>query len=132
MKLFAWTVFFRSPIPETLPDLDIDILKISSNGLYIMWGLEDGQTLEDVLSSLTSALWVLSYTDISSEENDQLEIMLDKLESWVFESVRFEWPEISFDVVIERFSESDEVLCVREAEASHKFGNKVIRVDFMY
>jgi len=132
MKLFAWTVFFRNPIPETLPDLDIDMLPISKNGLYIMWGLGDKQTLESILSSLASALWVLSYTDISSEENEQLEIMIDELESWVFESVSFEWPEIGFDVVLERFSESDEVLCVREAEASHKFGNKVIRVDFMY
>ncbi len=132
MKLFAWNIFFTNTLPEKLPDLDIDILKISSNGLYIMWGLEDWQILDDIISKLWDTLWEIQFQDISSEDEDTLEIMTEELEPWIYECVSFDWPELVFEDIVERFSEVDAVICVRESELSERYQNRVIRVDFLY
>lgn len=132
MKLFAWNIFFQNTLPEKLPELDIDILAISKNGLYIMWWLEEWQILDDVILKLRDTLWEISFQDISLEDEDVLEIMTEELESWIYECVSFEWPELIFEDIIERFSEVDAVICVREAESSERYGNRVIRVDFLY
>lgn len=132
MKLFAWTIFFTNPLLDVLPELDIDILKISEKWLYVMWGLEDEQTLDDIMMQLEKTFGIREYTDISFEDEDTLEILTEELESWVYESVSFEWPELVFDDIFERFTETDTVLCVREVEASKRYKNRVIRVDFLY
>ena len=133
MKIFAWNIFFTNILPEKIPDLDIDILPISKNGLYIMWWLEEWQTLSDIIFLLTQTFWELSFRDISTEDDeDILEILTEDLESWIYECVSFDWPELVFEDIVERFSEVDAVICVREAELSKRYQNRVIRVDFLY
>ncbi len=133
MKLFAWTLLFQNTLPKDIPDLDIDIMKISQKWIYAMWGLEEEQSFEDIITILWKHFWEVEYQDISSEDDgDQIEILLEELETWVFETVSFEGNEVSFQSIVERFSETDSVLAVREAETSHKYWNKVIRVDFLY
>lgn len=132
MKLFAWNIFFQNTLPEKLPELDIDILKISKNGIYIMWGFEEWQDIKDVLGLFQKTLGNYDLIDISYEEDDKLEILTEELESWIYECVSFEWPELIFEDIIERFSEVDAVICVREAESSERYANRVIRVDFLY
>ncbi|MCH8518277.1 hypothetical protein LAT59_00730 [Candidatus Gracilibacteria bacterium] len=132
MKLFAGTIFFTNPLLDVLPELDIDILKISEKGLYVMGGLEDEQTLDDVMMQLEKTFSIREYTDISFEDEDTLEILTEELESGVYESVSFEGPELQFEDILERFTETDTVLCVREVEVSKRYKNRVIRVDFLY
>ena len=133
MKLFAGTLFFENTLPEILPDLDIDMLKISERGLYVMWWLEEGQSLEDICNLMRQTFWEIQTQDISCEDDgDEIEILLEEFEHWVFESVSFEGSEVNFEAILERFTESDTVICVREAEVSRRYGNKVIRVDFLY
>ena len=82
---------------------------------------------------MKQTFWEIQTQDISSEDNgDAIEILLEEFEPWVFESVSFEGSEVSFETIFERFTESDTVICVREAELSRRYGNKVIRVDFLY
>ena len=133
MKLFAWTFFFKNTLPDTFPEFDIDILKISQKWIYVMWGLEEGQSTSDIQTLLWTHFWDVDYQDISTEDDaDQIEILLEEFEEWVFESVSFEGPEVTFETIFERFSESDTVMCVREAQPSQRYWNKVIRVDFLY
>lgn len=132
MKLFAGNIFFKNILPDTLPELDIDILKISKNGIYIMWGFEEWQDVKDVLGLFQKILGDYDLIDISYEEDDAIEILTEELESWIYECVSFEWPELVFEDIWERFSEVDAVICVREAEISKRYHNRVIRVDFLY
>ena len=133
MKLFAGTLFYTNTLPDTFPDFDMDILKISERWIFVMWWLEESQSLYDIQSLLWNHFWEIQTQDISCEDDgDEIEILLEEFEQWVFESVSFEGPEVNFETILERFAESDTVICVREAEASHRYGNKVIRVDFLY
>ena len=50
----------------------------------------------------------------------------------LYEVASFESPEMDMRNIVERFQDSFEVICVREAEESEKFGNRIIKADFIY
>ena len=60
------------------------------------------------------------------------EVITDTYEEWVYELASFEWEQVEYNDFVDRFRDFDWVISVREAEASNKFWNKVIKVDFVY
>ena len=53
-------------------------------------------------------------------------------EEGIYEIATFEWEEVDFNEIFDRFKDFEEVVAIREVEVSEKFGNKKIRVDFVY
>lgn len=50
----------------------------------------------------------------------------------VYEIVSFEGKDVDFDEICERFGETDSVMVVREAEVSKLYGNRIVKVEFIY
>jgi hypothetical protein len=50
----------------------------------------------------------------------------------LYEVASFESPAADLRDIVDRFQDSFEVICIREAEESEKFGNRIIKVDFIY
>jgi len=72
------------------------------------------------------------YIDISFEGVDAIELMSEGGAEGVYECVSFEGQEVNFEEIYERFADQDMVITVREAETSQRYGNRVVKVDFMY
>ncbi len=130
MILFAWK--FSLEEKTDFPDIDFDILQTGEKSYFIMWADETIQSSQDVEAFLTQHFWKLANHDISIESEDALEILNSEYEEGIYESVSFEGPNTSFDDILERFAESDEVIAVREAETSLLYGNKIIKADFIF
>lgn len=130
MDIFAGNVSFKNIV--SLPQLDLDIIPAGEKTFFIMWADEDIKSSSDVVWYLEKNIGEVAFHDISIESEDTLEILSSEYEEWVYECVSFEGPETSFEDVLERFADSWEVICVREAENSWKYGNRVIKVDFVY
>ncbi len=131
MKLFAGNFTLKDPID--IPPLDYDIIKIDENNYFIMWGSEEFKSSHDVIVFLQETLWELTHGDISIDGEDMLEILGQELyEQGSYECVSIEWPYIDFTEILERFAESGEVICVREAWVSQKYANRIVKVDFIY
>ena len=111
---------------------DFDIIAAGERTYFVMWEVDE-DNLTALLVYFTDIFWceIESY-DLSIEALDQIDIYADKYNEWVYEVVSFEWPEINFQAISERFEMVDEVCIVREAETSKKFWNRIVRVDFLY
>jgi len=130
MIIFAGNFSLEKKI--VTPELDFDIIELGETSYFIMWADQSLESSQDVVEFLTKNFWPLKHHDISIETEDNLEILSSEYEIGVYESVSFEWPEVDFDDLLERFAENTEAICIREAEISAKFWTKVVRVDFMY
>lgn len=130
MKIFAWNFLLQSSI--TTPDIDYDILKTGEKSYFIMGADEAINSSKDVVNFIEKEFWELIAYDISIETEDTLEVISSEYEIGSYECVSFEWPEVDFTDILERFADSHEAICVRECEVSKTYQNKVIRVDFIY
>lgn len=74
---------------------------------------------------------VLNY-DISIESEDKIVVYLENYKEWFYEVVSFEWEKVDFNEILNKFAENKYVVAVREAEISKKFGNRVVKIDFIY
>jgi hypothetical protein len=81
---------------------------------------------------LGSELWEFKNHDISISTEDKIEIINVAYEEWIYEVATFEWEEVTFAEIMDRFADFEEVISIREAELSQKFWNKTIKVDFVY
>ena len=61
-----------------------------------------------------------------------LEVISSEYEVGTYECVSFEGPEVEFDDILERFAASSEAITIRQAEESKTYGNRIVRVDFLY
>jgi len=130
MNIFAGNFSISEPIAT--PDLDLDIVKTSETSYFIMGADEEISNSQGIVTFLETHFWKLESYDISIEWEDALEILASEYEWEVYECVSFEWPNVEFEDILERFAESEEVIVVREAETSRKYGSKIIKVDFLY
>lgn len=116
-------------------DLDFDYIENLSKSwdkvLFVFWEteLKNSQELQKMFEEKLGKIKNYDLT-LSSENN--LEIIGESYEEGVYELATFEWEEVSFEEIFDRFKDFEEVVCVREAEVSEKFGNKKIKVDFVY
>lgn len=130
MIIFAGNVTFSDIV--SLEDIDIDTIQSWEKTFFIMGALEEVESSKDLVSFLNKHVWGLTHYDISIESEDELEILSSEYEQWVYECVSFEGADTSYEDILERFAESSEVICVRTAEDSHKYSNKIIKADFIY
>lgn len=131
MKLFAGN--FTLEEWKELPELDFDTIKINSKNYFIMWWSEELSSSQELLEFLENSIWRFAYHDISIDGEDSLEILAEEYpEEGSYECVSFEWPNVEFHEILERFAESTETLCIRECEESKLYGNRIVRVDFLF
>jgi len=111
---------------------DFDIIASGEKTYFVMWEVdEDNLTALVQFFTETFNSDIESY-DLSISSVDQIDVLADKYTEGVYEVVSFEWADISFDTISERFELVDEVCIVREAEQSEKYGNRIVKVDFLY
>lgn len=132
MNVFAWNFTLNG---NKKIDLDFDFVEsLSKNGdkiVFIFWETEL-KTSKEVLDMIIQSVWELKNYDISISSEDNIEIVNLAYEEGIYEIATFEWEEVDFNEIFDRFKDFEEVVAIREVEVSEKFGNKKIRVDFVY
>lgn len=132
MNKFIWSITFKEKV--NLKNLKFKYLEILSDEwictYFLFW--ETKEENSDNLIKIFEKLWELISYDISFDNEDNIALLNDDLSKWIYEQVSFEWPEILFENILDRFSDVYEVISVREAEISTKYNNRIIRVDFVY
>ena len=133
MNTFAWNITLNWN--SAIKWLDFDYVANLSKGwdkiLFIFWDTELKTSLE-IVNMLTEKLWELKNHDISISTEDKMELINDTYEEWVYELATFEWEQVDFAEILDRFWNFEEVVSIREAEESIRFWNKVVKVDFVY
>ena len=130
MNIFAGNFSIEKDVE--VPEIDYDIVKISPGNFFIMGGSEEIETSTQVLEFIESIFGKTLTHDMSIDTEDAVEILSTEYEDGCYECVSFEWPHIAIWDIIERFADSGEVASIREAEASSRYGNKIIKADFLY
>lgn len=131
MNKFAWNITLKWN-PKV--DLDFDFVESlgkTGNKNIFVFGEADETTKDWILKFFEEKFEVLN-SDLSIETEEKIEIIWESYEEWLYEVASFEWEEVDFKEIFERFEEFEEVICVREAWVSEKFWNKIIKVDFVY
>jgi len=132
MNTFAWNITLKG---NKEIEIDFDIVENFSKDwnkvVFILWETEL-KTSWDILKMLEEKLWDIINYDISISTEDKIEIIWEGYNEWIYELATFEWEEVNFNEIIDRFWEFEEVVSVREAGVSNKFWNRKIKVDFVY
>jgi len=129
MNIFAGT--FSLPKNIDISTLDFDIIQVSETSYFIMGWDENINTSKWIVDFLGEQLGVVEEYNISIDSEGNLEILMSETQWEVYEQVVFSGPNTVFDDILERFSESNEAICVREWKTS-PFGNREVIVDFLY
>ena len=133
MNTFAWNITLKWN--NTLGEFDFDYIEnFSKDGnkvIYVFWDTEL-VTSNDLIDYLGEKLWEFLNHDISISSENKISIVWDSFEEWVYELASFEWEQVDFDDLLDRFMDFDWVISVREAEISTRFWNRVVKVDFVY
>lgn len=132
MEIFSGTVTLVWNKEVKLPFDFIESLSKSWDKILFIFGETELKNSEEIVSMLKEKLWELKNFDISCSAEDKIEVVNGSYEEWIYEVATFEWEEVSFDEIMDRFSDFEEVVSVREAEISTKFWNKTVKVDFVY
>lgn len=134
MNSFAWNLTLKWN-KTIIGKLEFDYVENFSKDwnkvLYIFWDT-DLETSSEMVKMLTELFWELINYDISVSSEEKLSILWDSYEEWVYELASFEWEQVDFEEIVDRFSNFDWVISIREAEVSKRFWNKVVKVDFVY
>ncbi len=105
---------------------------LSWTKVIYFYGETELKTSEEFLKYLKkNSLEILDF-DISISSEDKIFINEFELWDWLYELVSFEWEQVNFDEIRERFEDSEEVISIREWEVSKKFWNRIIKADFVY
>lgn len=132
MNIFSWNITLKG---NKSINLDYDYIEsLSKNGdktIFIFWETEL-KTSKELIEMFKEKLWELNYYDLSISTEDKIEVINVAYEEWIYEVATFEWEEVSFEEIMDRFADFEEVISIREAEESERFWNKKIKVDFVY
>lgn len=125
---FDWNII----IPKSF-DFDIveTISKSWNKNIYLFWET-DIKSSKEFVTMCEEEIWSIKNYDISISSEDKVELFPYDYEEWIYEVTSFEWEEVNYDEIKDRFLEHDALFSIRECEISNKFWNKVIRVDFIY
>ena len=106
MNIFAWNVTLKWNV--TIPKLDFDyVANLSKNGdkvLFVFWDTELTKSSE-VIEMLTEKFWELKNYYISISTEDKMEFVNDTYEEWVYELASFEWEQVDFAEIFDRFQD---------------------------
>ena len=118
MNTFSWTVTL---IGNKKINLDFDYIEsLSKTGdkiIFIFWETEL-KTSTEIVDMFKKDLGELKNFDISVSTEDKIEIVNVAYEEWIYEVATFEWEEVNFAEIMDRFSEFEEVISIRESELS--------------
>lgn len=133
MNIFAWNVILKWNKLIKLPEFDYieSLSKSWDKVVFVFWHTELKKT-EQIAKLLEEKLWEIKSYDLSISTENRMDIINWTYEEWVYELATFEWEQVDFTEIKERFEWFDEVVSIREAEISEKFWNKVVKVDFVY
>jgi len=132
MNIFAWNITFPK---DKEFDFEFDFLEIQNNTenkTIFVFGETELTTSEELIKMFETKVWELFDFDISISTEDNMEILWEWYDDWVYEVSSFEWADTSYEEILERLWDVEEVICIREGEISAKFGNRIIKVDFIY
>ncbi len=133
MNKFAGTLTFTGAV-EVNKIQDKHLVVKSQDSQYttvFLLGNTKHETSEELIKSYN--IWELFAYDISISTEDNMTILNNEIDKeGLYEVASFESSEADLRDIIERFQDSFEVMCVREAEESEKFGNRIIKADFIY
>lgn len=132
MNKFAWTLTFRWVV--NLEEVENNLLEIETSEwdtVVYVHGDTVMETSEALLDSFKKYWEILNY-DLSISSEDKLAILSDDFWEGIYELASFEWVSVTYDEILDRFNEIYEVLSIREGEVSKNYGNKIIKVDFVY
>lgn len=134
MNKYAWVVTYTSEVE--LKKLKWKFLIIESMFADTFTAYVFGKTQVtdgDELIKQFEELGELESYDVSFSLEDKMVLLNDSFDkSGVYESAFFEGPEVSYEAILDRFQETYEVISVREVEESELFGNRIVKVDFVY
>ncbi|MDD3646702.1 MAG: hypothetical protein PHH06_04845 [Candidatus Gracilibacteria bacterium] len=132
MNKFAGNLTFKGVV--NLEEVENNLLEIeveSGDTVVYVHGDTDFESSKDLIDSFKKYGEIL-YHDISISTDDKLAIMSDDFGEGIYELATFEGVSVTYDEILDRFNEVYEVLSIREAEVSNKYGNRIIKVDFVY
>ena len=119
----------------SLDHIDADCLEMSTQDLDTLFlcGNTEYTTSADLIADFKKNIpWIISW-DISMWTEDEILVLNPDIEEdGLYECVSFEWPAVTHEQIVERFHDIWEAIAVREAEVSKKYGNRIIKVDFIY
>lgn len=132
MNIFSWNVTLDG---NKKIDLDFDYIESLSKSwnkiVFVFWETNLKSHWE-LLDMLKESLGPIIGHDISISSENKIDILNWTYEEWIYEIATFEWEEVTFEEIVDRFKDFEEVVSIREADISEKFGNKKIKVDFVY
>lgn len=132
MNKFIWNITFKWNV--NFKDLKYKYLQVKWIELvctiFVYWKtlLESSDKLQEEFA----LFWEILNYDISFDKEDNIVILNDDIEEGIYELVSFEWPEVDFIDIKDRFEDVYEVISVREAEESSIYWNRIVKVDFVY
>ncbi len=126
------TLDWNQIIPESF-DFDIieSLEKSWNKTIYFFWETPL-ESSDDFLLESKNILWKILHSDISISSENKIHLSLFDYDEGFYELARFEWEQVSFSEIKKRFSESPDVISIRESDISKRFWNKIIIVDFVY
>ena len=116
-------------------ELDFDYVENISkdwNKIMYVFGDTDIETTEELKNMFQELLGEILLYDVSISSEVDVSILWDSYEEWIYELATFEWEQVDFDEILDRFADFEWVISIREAEKSSRFWNRVIKVDFVY
>ncbi|MDQ7010032.1 MAG: hypothetical protein Q9M94_07115 [Candidatus Gracilibacteria bacterium] len=119
-------------IPESF-DFDY-VSSLSENGeknLFI-FGETEIKSSKEFVEYCEKELGKITDFDISIETENKIILEPYDYEEGIYEVASFEGEQVNFSEIKNRFEENDTLISVREAGISPKFGNKIIKVDFVF
>lgn len=133
MNQFAWSFTVKGSTIVNLLEYDYieSFTKSWDKIIFVFWETKF-KTSDELIKFFEERFGKLLNYDISISTENKIEIMSWDYEEWIYELVSFEWEQVNFNEIKERFEEVEEVIAIREAEISSKFWNKIIKVDFVY
>ena len=134
MNLVVWNITFdwNFKIPESF-DFDIieTISKSWNKNIYLFWETEI-KSSNDFVNYLEKEIWKIKNNDLSIASEEKVELFPYDYQEEIYELVTFEWEDVEFEEIKERFKEHEALFCIREAWVSEKFWNQIIKADFIY
>lgn len=132
MNIFSWNFTLKG---NKKIDLDFDFVETISKSwdkVVFVFGETELKTSKDLLLHIVEQVWELKNYDLSISSEEKVEIINLAYEDGIYELATFEWEEVSFQEIYDRFKDFEEVVSIREVEISERFWNKKVRVDFVY
>ena len=134
MNLVVWNISFswNVVVPESFDFDTIETLsKTWDKNIYLFWETEI-KTSDDFVLMCEKEIWKIINSDISLAWESKVELFPYDYEEEIYELVSFEWEDVDFAEIKERFKEHDAIFSIRESWISEKFWNKIIKADFIY